>query len=158
MMRAFLLLFVCAFCGGCVLGTGAAIGYGKKRGFYAGVSGTVGISAGGVALEIGGTGQGAITQLRLEAEANRGKFTGWHIDADKPYPAAHAGFGAAYTEHEWSKAALIGPEITYAPNTAYCDGIGAPMVYAGIEYRYVAGESQIVFAPRYEVVSDFCLR
>jgi len=152
-MRALILLVVCGIAG-CTLGAGGAVGYGTKRGFYAGGSVSAGPTVAKATIEVGGTRRGVMSQYRLDAEANRTQFTAWHVVPDEWYPGGRVGLGYAKTEGKGSPAIVIGPDVAVRFNTKYCEG--APGLYLGVEYRYVAGESQVVFAPRFDRLSDYC--
>ena len=154
MVRAPCLILV--MCGGCVFGAGPVVGYGTRRGVYAGVAGVAGVNAVHGALEIGGTKRGVMWQGRLDLELNKARFTGWGVEAGRPYPGLHLGIGYARSEGVGGLAGVIGPDVAIMRNTSYCDG--APAIYAGVEWRHVGGESQFVVAPRYETLSDICLR
>jgi hypothetical protein len=141
---------------GCVIGGGPVVGYGTKRGFYGGVAGVGGASVVHGTAEVGGTKRGVMWQGRLDLELNKARFTGWHVEAERPYPGAHLGIGYMRSEGIGGLAAVVGPDVAMMRNTSYCSG--APAIYGGVEWRYVGGESQFVFAPRYETLSDICLR
>ena len=149
-------LVMLVMCSGCVLGGGPIVGYGTKRGVYAGLAGVAGASVVHGTFEVGGTKRGAMWQGRLDLELNKARFTAWGVDAERPYPGLHLGIGYARTEGAGGLAAVAGPDVAVMRNTSYCEG--APAIYVGVEWRHVAGESQFVIAPRYETLSDICLR
>ena len=53
-------------------------------------------------------------------------------------------------------AAIVGPDVGYVRERMNCEG--SPVFYAGVEWRYVGGESVIALAPRWEKIADICLR
>jgi hypothetical protein len=149
-------LLLLVMCGGCVFGGGPVVGYGTRRGVYAGIAGVAGANVVHGTFEIGGTKRGVMGQGRLDLELNKARFTAWGVEAGRPYPGLHLGIGYARTEGAGGLAAVVGPDVAVMRNTSYCSG--APAIYAGVEWRYVRGESQFVAAPRYETLGDICLR
>jgi hypothetical protein len=140
-------------CSGCVLGAGGAIGYGTKRGVYVGGTATAGITAGQLTLEAGGTGGGPVGQLRLEADVSRARIKWTEID-DRLYPGGRAGIGYAVTSSYESVTAIAGPTLAFPVSLEYCRD---SLISLGLEYRWIGGESQIVFTPRYETMYGLCL-
>jgi hypothetical protein len=149
-------VFVLLVCTGCFIGGGPVVGYGTKRGFYAGGAGGVGVNVAGGTFEIGGTNKGILTQLRLDLDVTKARFTHWHNTAGSFYPGARGSLGIAWTEGGHDFVGGLGADIGELRGTNYC--AGATILYAGIEWRYIAHESQFVFAPRAERLSDICLR
>jgi len=154
MVRGLWLILV--VCGGCVFGGGPVVGYGTQRGVYAGVAGVAGVNAVHATAELGGTKRGAMGQGRLDVELNRARFMGSGVEIGRPYPGLHMGIGYVRTDGAGGLAAVVGPDVAFMRNKSYCEG--APAIYVGVEWRYIRGESQIVVAPRYETLSDICLR
>jgi hypothetical protein len=140
-------------CSGCVLGAGGAIGYGTKRGVYVGGTATAGVTAGQLTLEAGGTGSGPGGQLRLEADVSRARIK-WTEIEDGLYPGGRAGIGYAVTSSYESITAIAGPTLGFVVSEARCKD---SLISLGLEYRWVGGESQIVFTPRYETMYGLCL-
>src|SRR5262245_56267223 len=101
-------------CSGCVLGAGPVVGYGKKRGFYAGGAVYGGITMGQLWREVAGTRDGAVWQTRLDGEASKLRTMGWplgHTDEDKPYPGVRAGIGYGRSNGVGGLAATVGPDV-----------------------------------------------
>jgi hypothetical protein len=140
-------------CSGCVLGGGGAIGYGTKRGTYVGGTATAGVTAGQLTLELGATGEGPGGQLRLEADVSKARIEWSDIDDDL-YPGGRAGIGYAVSANEESVTAIAGPNLAFLVSDSRCKH---SLISLGLEYRWVGGESQIVFTPRYETVFGLCL-
>jgi hypothetical protein len=146
-------------CGGCVVGAGPVIGYGKQRGFYAGVAGYGGVTMGQLSLEVGGTREGALVQGRIDVEASKLRTKNWPFgktEEDAPYPGLRAGIGYARTGGAGMLATTVGPDVGVRTARTYCEG--APSYIVGIDWRYIGGEHQLVIAPRYETYQDICLR
>ena len=141
-------------CSGCALGTGPVVGYGTKKGLYAGGSMYAGLTFPQVAFEVGGTKEGTLAQVRFEIEAS--KVRAMSGNAGIPYPGGRIGFGYSRTNGEGDFAFLLGPDIALLHNERFCDGAGA--FYGGVELRYAGSEWQVVAAPRYELLYDLCLR
>ena len=141
--------------GGCVLGGGPVVGYGKQRGFYGGLTGYGGVSMGQLAVEFGGNRDGGVLQGRLELEANRLRLLEG-ADANELSPGVHAGIGFATGSGGRGLAALAGPDVGMTRERSNCEGTTSYSV--GIEWRYVGGESLFVLAPRAEQLQDVCLR
>jgi hypothetical protein len=145
-------LLVVVACSGCAIGGGGAVGYGNKRGFYAGGSVTGGVTMGQLTMEMGGTQRGMLAQFRLEGEFNQARLLESSRDRHTHF-GARAGVGYAYTENTGSLAALVGPDVARILDDDSCANKD---VYVGIEYRWVGGESQVVLAPRYENLNGLC--
>jgi len=142
-------------CTGCVLGGGPVVGYGTKHGVYAGVAGGAGVSVAQATAELGGTSRGAIAQARLDLQLSKLRFTDWNAEVGRPYPGVHGGIGYGLAEGWGGLATMVGPDVGVLRDNSYCTG--APVIYVGVDWRYLRGESQFVLAPRYEKIWDICL-
>ena len=140
---------------GCVMGGGPVVGYGKKRGFYAGAAGYAGASMAHATLEVGGNRDGAVVQARLDLEASRLRLL-HGPDENELTPGIHAGIGYAGGQGAGGMTAVVGPDVGLVRERSNCTG--TQIYYVGLDWRYVAGESLFALAPRYEQLSDICLR
>jgi hypothetical protein len=155
-LRCSILLVGCAIAGGCVANIGPVVGYGTKHGVYGGVAGGLGASVAQGTMEIGGNRRGLALQTRLDVELSKARFINWDVEAERPYPGLHGGIGYGWGGGQGGLATVLGPDVAVLRNTRYCEG--APAFYVGLDWRHVGGESQFALAPRYEVLSDICLR